>query len=129
MSAFREVLEECELNDLGFSGQWFTWERGRLFSNNIKERLDKVVAIQSEGDGRPRVGEQQWQFRFNADWILQSGFEERLTKEKNFRECRTTKLNAKLMELSACEISDEVLEEITEIKLDLNFEANKEEIF
>lgn len=50
-------------------------------------------------------------------------------KEKNFRECRTTKLNAKLMELSACEISDEVLEEITEIKLDLNFEANKEEIF
>ncbi|KAK5835945.1 hypothetical protein PVK06_011669 [Gossypium arboreum] len=49
MSAFREVLEECELNDLGFSGQWFTWKRGRLFSNNIKERLDKVVAIQSGG--------------------------------------------------------------------------------
>lgn len=50
-------------------------------------------------------------------------------KEKNFRECRTTKLNAKLMELSACEISDKVLEEITEIKLDLNFEVDKEEIF
>lgn len=41
MLAFREALKDCELNDLGFSGQWFTWERGRLPSNNIRERLDR----------------------------------------------------------------------------------------
>lgn len=41
-------------------------------------------------------------------------------KEKKGRERRTTKLNAKLMKLKAVEISDEALEEITAIKLDLN---------
>lgn len=41
MLAFREALEYCKLNDLGFSGQWFTWERGRLPSNNIREILDR----------------------------------------------------------------------------------------
>lgn len=44
MIAFREALKECEINDLGFFGQWFTWERGRLVSNNIRERLDRGVA-------------------------------------------------------------------------------------
>lgn len=27
MAAFRETLEECKLNDIGFTGQWFKWER------------------------------------------------------------------------------------------------------
>lgn len=40
---YREALEDCELNDLGFSEQWFTWERGKLPTNNIPERLDRVV--------------------------------------------------------------------------------------
>ncbi|KAA3453657.1 reverse transcriptase [Gossypium australe] len=44
MAAFRETLEHCELYDLGFSGQWCTWERGRLVDNNIRERLDRGVA-------------------------------------------------------------------------------------
>ncbi|PPR95574.1 hypothetical protein GOBAR_AA25097 [Gossypium barbadense] len=113
------------------------------------------VMVDTEGDRRSRVGEQQWQFRFNVDWILQSGFKERLrsewssnqqdflvklkevgmrlsawaAKEKKGRERRTTELNAKLMKLNAGEISDDALEEITAIKLDLNLEANKEEIF
>lgn len=37
-------MEECELADLGFIGRWYTWERGRLALNNIKERLDRGVA-------------------------------------------------------------------------------------
>lgn len=41
MVAFREALDDCELNDLRFTGQWFTWERGRLKENNIRERLDR----------------------------------------------------------------------------------------
>ncbi|KAA3472831.1 reverse transcriptase [Gossypium australe] len=43
MKAFRETLEECQLEDLGYSGVLFTWERGNLPETNIKERLDKGV--------------------------------------------------------------------------------------
>ncbi|KAA3481356.1 hypothetical protein EPI10_021727 [Gossypium australe] len=32
------------LNDLGFVDRWFTWERGRFRSTNIRERLDRGVA-------------------------------------------------------------------------------------
>lgn len=39
MITFREVPEDCELSDLGFSGQWYTWERGTLVRNNIREIL------------------------------------------------------------------------------------------
>ncbi|KAA3451689.1 reverse transcriptase [Gossypium australe] len=115
MATFREVLEDCEMIDLGFSGQWYTWERGRLVSNNIRERLDRGVAnlewwdpfpgyvvshlqhsfsnhcpivVNTNGDGGMHVGRRQWQFRFNVDWILSP-----------------------------------------EIKFELNFEAHKEEIF
>lgn len=30
--------------DLGYRGQWFTWERGVLEGNNIRERLYRGVA-------------------------------------------------------------------------------------
>ncbi|XP_052485248.1 uncharacterized protein LOC128040512 [Gossypium raimondii] len=41
---FREVLKECSLIDVGYSGKWYTWERGNLPKTNIRERLDKSVA-------------------------------------------------------------------------------------
>lgn len=44
MKAFREVLDECWLTDIGFSGPWFTWERENLLETNIRERLDRGVA-------------------------------------------------------------------------------------
>ncbi|KAA3471106.1 Endonuclease/exonuclease/phosphatase [Gossypium australe] len=44
MEAFRETLEECQLMDIGYSGVWFTWERGNLPETNIRERLDRGVA-------------------------------------------------------------------------------------
>ncbi|KAA3464778.1 reverse transcriptase [Gossypium australe] len=44
IEAFRKVLEDCDLTDLGFFGQWYMWEKGRLVNNNIRERLDRGVA-------------------------------------------------------------------------------------
>jgi hypothetical protein len=38
IQAFRDALDDCELEDLGFSGDPFTWKRGR-----IRERLDRVA--------------------------------------------------------------------------------------
>jgi hypothetical protein len=39
MQAFHDALSDCELEDLGYSGNIFTWKRGR-----IRERLDRAVA-------------------------------------------------------------------------------------
>lgn len=44
MEAFRKVLEECQLVDVGYTGVWFTWKKGNLQETNIKERLDRGVA-------------------------------------------------------------------------------------
>lgn len=44
MKAFSYALKDCSLEDLGYEGVWYTWERGRLATNNITERLDKGVA-------------------------------------------------------------------------------------
>ncbi|KAA3453480.1 reverse transcriptase [Gossypium australe] len=44
METFRDTLANCGLMDVGFSGTWFTWERGNLSETNIRERLDRGVA-------------------------------------------------------------------------------------
>lgn len=101
--AFRETLEECDLYDLGFLGQWFTWERGRLVDNNIRERLDRGVANSEWWERFPKylvkhlphgfldhcpvfirtnsnqVGimrNERGVFRFNAYWALEDQFED-----------------------------------------------------
>lgn len=47
IEAFREVLRDCQLYDLGYSGHWFTWERGNFQTKNIWERLDRGVTNES----------------------------------------------------------------------------------
>ncbi|KAM0880049.1 hypothetical protein ACQ4PT_033835 [Festuca glaucescens] len=44
MLAFRDVLEVCELIDLGFSGVPYTYDNKRRGRKNVKVRLDRVVA-------------------------------------------------------------------------------------
>ena len=44
MEAFREALEGCQLEDLGFKGYPFTWNNKRLGEANTKLRLDRAVA-------------------------------------------------------------------------------------
>lgn len=44
LKAFRDVIEECYLHDLGFSGNPFTWCNRREARLSISERLDKFLA-------------------------------------------------------------------------------------
>ncbi|KAE8665649.1 putative UDP-Glycosyltransferase superfamily protein [Hibiscus syriacus] len=43
MASFRDCLEDCELQDLGYFGRWYTWECGRTVQTNVRERLDRAV--------------------------------------------------------------------------------------
>ncbi|XVE64032.1 hypothetical protein DITRI_Ditri07aG0068900 [Diplodiscus trichospermus] len=53
MTNFRTALDNCGLNDLGFTGNWFTWERGRTVATNVRERLDRCVATSNWIDKFP----------------------------------------------------------------------------
>jgi hypothetical protein len=44
MQSFRDVLESCNLHDLGYDGAKFTWTNCRYDGEFIKERLDRAVA-------------------------------------------------------------------------------------
>lgn len=37
---FWEMLDDCDLKDLGFEGQWYTWEHGLTAQTRVRERLD-----------------------------------------------------------------------------------------
>lgn len=43
MESFRNSLEMFGLFDIGYSGRWYTWERGNLPATNIREWLDRAV--------------------------------------------------------------------------------------
>lgn len=44
MEEFHEVLEDCRLMDVGYSGSWFTWERENLSKKKkTLERLNRGV--------------------------------------------------------------------------------------
>ncbi|GMJ13202.1 hypothetical protein like AT1G43760 [Hibiscus trionum] len=182
MAAFREVLEDCNLCDLGFNGVWYTWERGRLPENNVRERLDRAVAntgwwdlfqsysvshlshtisdhcpilVDTVGQAMPRTMARVEVFRFDANWVLE---EEAAQIVKNCWENSSANVPEKLHELGSALMSwsrdhkkqstaqkrsmmrrlnelnnqdpdEETLAELTEIKLGLNLEADKEEFF
>ena len=56
MEAFKNVLEDTGLEDLGFSGPWFTWERGRTTENVVIERLDRSLSTRSWSNMFPEYG-------------------------------------------------------------------------
>ncbi|XP_042992544.1 uncharacterized protein LOC122318863 [Carya illinoinensis] len=47
MQAFRSVLDDCNLIDLGFEGQKYTWCNRRYEYGVVSERLDRFVATPS----------------------------------------------------------------------------------
>ncbi|XP_074306600.1 uncharacterized protein LOC141641852 [Silene latifolia] len=44
MDAFREALDDCALQDMGYKGNIFTWQRGLTAETMIRERLDRALA-------------------------------------------------------------------------------------
>lgn len=104
MCRFGEVMDDCSLTDIGFSGQWFTWEKGRLRANDIRERLDKGITnhpwwdlflnfklshlTHAFSDHCPLLlnsnfetqHSKQWQFRFEASWLLEDSCEEEVKR-------------------------------------------------
>ncbi|XP_021728759.1 uncharacterized protein LOC110695841 [Chenopodium quinoa] len=44
MEGFQNVVNDCELRDLGFNGSWYTWERGKTMDTRVRERLDQFLA-------------------------------------------------------------------------------------
>ena len=44
MEGFRQVVQACGFQDLGFEGGKFTWCNGHREGHAVWERLDKVVA-------------------------------------------------------------------------------------
>ena len=45
IDSFHAALEACQLEDLGFKGNPYTWNNNRPRDENKKLRLDRVVAI------------------------------------------------------------------------------------
>lgn len=58
MALFRECLQLCELEDLGFSGMSFTYDNEQYGNNNIKVRLDRACA------------DEQWRDLFPATKVV-----------------------------------------------------------
>lgn len=53
MEDFQDMLEVCDLYDLGFAGLPWTFDNKRVGHGNVKVRLDRVVAAPA------------WSARFN----------------------------------------------------------------
>ncbi|XP_015068824.1 uncharacterized protein LOC107013426 [Solanum pennellii] len=44
LDGYRRAVNFCELHDLGYVGNKFTWERGRGTDGWVSERLDRALA-------------------------------------------------------------------------------------
>jgi hypothetical protein len=97
MQAFRDALSDCELEDLGYSGDPFTWKRGRM-----RQRLDRAVATQSwlvqhpgamvkhlgyiKSDHWPILLDTDYQTGVAHQWPGPRWFEAKWLRDKNLRE-------------------------------------------
>lgn len=99
MDCFKGALEFCELEDLGFTGDIFTWQNKQTKgSTHIRERLDRAVAnggwrmafplvsvkngdpyhsdhrpVVIQTESIPRSRSRSSGFKFEANWIQEEG--------------------------------------------------------
>ncbi|GMI84947.1 hypothetical protein HRI_002164000 [Hibiscus trionum] len=181
MLHFRDALNDCELGDLGFTGAWFTWERGNFANTNVRERLDRALAtprwwnahplycvkhlvhstsdhcpvlIDTLGHATAHSRQPVSLFKFDAHWVLEEEVEglikdvweesdsvlHKLAKlgstlsswskdKKHTTRASKKALLSRLQELSSSDPDDDNLQELIEVKLGLNLEADKDELF
>ncbi|XP_040935318.1 uncharacterized protein [Gossypium hirsutum] len=117
MNEFRTTLEDCSVNDLGFIRRWFTWERERFLASNIRERLDRGVAT---------LNWMNLLLSYQLEHLGHS-FSDHCPIILERKNC--VYFEDRLNYLYSQEPSDEILAEITDVQLNLNWEADKEELF
>ncbi|PPD96667.1 hypothetical protein GOBAR_DD06303 [Gossypium barbadense] len=140
MTKFRSTLEDCSLYDVGYSGRWFTWERRRFSSSNLRERLDRGVAnpwAEYVNKLTDRIFPSV--LKLNGAWmmLLRRLFRGGgmvamvICSRSRFHEQKGHKLDLekRLAVLVEKDPTDEILSEILEVQLGLNFEADKEEMY
>lgn len=100
MTSFREVIDDLSLCDLGFIGDWCTWERGKSASNRIRERLDHFLCSRSWLDIFPDT---------TADHLLRykSDHSPILTQ---CHPCRRQRIKRKGFRFQSCWLLDETCE-------------------
>ncbi|KAK5812453.1 hypothetical protein PVK06_027883 [Gossypium arboreum] len=121
MEAFRRALEDYNLMDIGFSGNWFTWERGNLPETNIQERLDRGVATDSWLALFPDFQVRHLPHSFSDHCPLLIN-----TKCEDMRKAKKEMLHLKLTKLLGEDRSNENLADLIDTKVDLNFEIEKD---
>ncbi|KAA3454784.1 reverse transcriptase [Gossypium australe] len=117
MEEFRNTLQHCQLFDIGYSGRWFTWERGNLPATNIRERLDRGVANTN------------WISTFPEANITHLGLKRWGTSIGMFRNRQKKALTSKLANLLEAERSEDNLAELIDTKVQLNLEIDKDESY
>ncbi|KAA3476465.1 putative Transposon TX1 [Gossypium australe] len=123
MEAFRETLVDCQLVDIGFSGVWFTWERGNLPETNIRERLDRGLQTKNEsweaneGTLLEKLGK------------LQLCLEEWSRKNSRNKEGLKRKLMKELEVLLEGKRNDDTMAKIIDAKIHLNMKIDKDDMY
>ncbi|KAG8478535.1 hypothetical protein CXB51_028292 [Gossypium anomalum] len=109
MDDFRMTLEDCSLHDLGFVAKW-------CLESSFEEVIKRWWADSS--------GSVPWKLE-KLGHQLQQWSRSKIREEKENRVVLEERLNC----LYSQEPSDEILAEITNVKLNLNLEADKKELF
>ncbi|KAE8705869.1 hypothetical protein F3Y22_tig00110415pilonHSYRG00090 [Hibiscus syriacus] len=113
MASFRDVLSDSDLSDLGFSGNWYTWEH------------HFPVLVETERYSFHINSSREMVFRFDANWVRDEEVEHII---KSCWDLHDESLPGKLQRV-AFDHEEDALQELIEVKLGLNMEANKEELF
>ncbi|KAH1081019.1 hypothetical protein J1N35_020780 [Gossypium stocksii] len=152
MEAFQTVLEDCNLMDMGFSGKWFIWERdyqiqhlSHLFSDHCPLLINIIC------EDKRRI---ERRFRFEAWWVMEDSFlgevksiwdnssgdllnklecikrglQKWVAGIRYSRNVKKEMLNLKLTKLLEEERSDVNLAKLIDIRVELNFEIEKDEL-
>ncbi|KAA3460175.1 reverse transcriptase [Gossypium australe] len=104
--------------DVGYSRNWFTWERGNLLETNIREQLDRDVANENWMTMFPEAIKLNYLQTGLGEWAKRICLDTK--RRKDF-------LNSKLNELMEADRSDDNMAELIDTKLQLNLEIDKDE--